>query len=48
MPINIFTTIDDPSTNFDTEAEGISGSDSNGVFLWDETSQQTFLTTPHA
>src|SRR5947207_10340307 len=26
MPINIFTTIDDPSTNFDTEAEGINGS----------------------
>src|SRR5213078_1635282 len=26
MPINIFTTIDDPSTNFNTEAEGINGS----------------------
>src|SRR5919201_6159918 len=26
MPINIFTTIDDPSTNFNTEAEDINGS----------------------
>src|SRR5262245_15930287 len=26
MPVNIFTTIDDPSNNFNTEAEGINGS----------------------